>query len=95
MLGGHSRTQREPLRGRADLPEQFKTAVRADGDGLGMLAPHGRGHLGQRAHIGLGSPQERMAARIPGATLRFFEGGHLFMIQDRTAVPTMAEWLLA
>ncbi|MFC3069778.1 alpha/beta fold hydrolase [Phenylobacterium soli] len=39
--------------------------------------------------------QEKMAARIPGAVLRWFEGGHLFMIQDRTAVPAMAEFLLA
>ncbi len=27
--------------------------------------------------------QERMAARIPGARLRFFDGGHMFVIQDR------------
>lgn len=45
--------------------------------------------------IALPETQEKMAARIPGATLRFFEGGHLFMIQDRTAVPAMAEFLLA
>jgi len=34
-----------------------------------------------------------MAAHIPGAKLQFFEGGHLFMIQDRTAIPAMAEFL--
>jgi 3-oxoadipate enol-lactonase len=45
--------------------------------------------------IALPQTQERMAARIPGAELRFFDGGHLFMIQDRTATPAMAEWLLA
>lgn len=44
--------------------------------------------------IALPETQERMAARIPGAKLRFFDGGHLFMIQDRTAVPAMAEFLL-
>lgn len=43
--------------------------------------------------IALPETQERLAARIPGATLRFFEGGHLFMLQDRTAVPAMAEFL--
>jgi len=43
--------------------------------------------------IALPEAQERMAARIPGAQLRFFEGGHLFMIQDRTAVPVMVEFL--
>lgn len=38
--------------------------------------------------------QERLAARIPGARLQVFEGGHLFMIQDRTATPAMAAFLL-
>jgi 3-oxoadipate enol-lactonase len=38
--------------------------------------------------------QERMAGRIPGAKLQFFEGGHLFMIQDKAAVPAMAAFLL-
>ncbi|HEY8571318.1 alpha/beta hydrolase [Phenylobacterium sp.] len=44
--------------------------------------------------IALPETQERMAGRIPGARLQFFEGGHLFMIQDRTAVPAMAAFLL-
>ena len=43
--------------------------------------------------IALPETQEKMAGRIPGAELRFFEGGHLFMIQDRTAVPAMVEFL--
>lgn len=45
--------------------------------------------------IALPQTQERLAARIPGATLRMFDGGHMFMIQDRAAVPAMAEFLLA
>jgi 3-oxoadipate enol-lactonase len=46
---------------------------------------------------GIATPetQERMAGRIPGARLRFFEGGHLFMLQDRSAVPAMIEFLTA
>ena len=43
--------------------------------------------------IALPATQERMAARIPGAKLQFFEGGHLFMIQDRSAYPAMVEFL--
>jgi 3-oxoadipate enol-lactonase len=39
--------------------------------------------------------QEKMAGRIPNATLKFFEGGHLFMVQDRTATPAMVEFLTA
>jgi 3-oxoadipate enol-lactonase len=44
--------------------------------------------------IALPAAQERMASRIPGARLQFFEGGHLFMIQDRTAIPAMSAFLL-
>jgi 3-oxoadipate enol-lactonase len=43
--------------------------------------------------IALPQTQLNLALRIPGSTLRFFEGGHLFMIQDRTAVPAMADFL--
>jgi 3-oxoadipate enol-lactonase len=38
--------------------------------------------------------QRNMAARIPGARLRFFEGGHLFMLQDRAANPAIIAFLL-
>jgi 3-oxoadipate enol-lactonase len=43
--------------------------------------------------VALPETQERMAQRIPGAVLAFFEGGHLFMIQDRAALPTMIGFL--
>lgn len=43
--------------------------------------------------VALPETQEKMAARIPGAELQFFEGGHLFMIQDRGAVPAMIAFL--
>lgn len=44
--------------------------------------------------IALPQTQARMASRIPDAKLQVFEGGHLFMIQDRTATPAMAGFLL-
>jgi 3-oxoadipate enol-lactonase len=37
--------------------------------------------------------QTKMAARIRHAKLRMFEGGHLFMIQDREAFPAMIAFL--
>jgi 3-oxoadipate enol-lactonase len=43
--------------------------------------------------IALPETQERMASRIRGAELRFFEGGHLFMVQDRDAFPAMIGFL--
>lgn len=36
-----------------------------------------------------------LADRIPGASLGFFEGGHLFMLEDRSAWPAMVEFLSA
>jgi 3-oxoadipate enol-lactonase len=39
--------------------------------------------------------QEAMRRQIPGATVRLFEGGHLFMMQDRTAYPAIADFLAA
>ena len=43
--------------------------------------------------IALPETQHKLASRIPGASLRFFEGGHLFMLQDRAALPAIAEFL--
>jgi len=43
--------------------------------------------------IALPAAQEKMAARIEGAQLQFFDGGHMFMLQDRAAVPAMIAFL--
>jgi 3-oxoadipate enol-lactonase len=45
--------------------------------------------------VALPQSQHNMAARIPGAQLRFFEGGHMFMLQDRAALPAMIDFLRA
>jgi 3-oxoadipate enol-lactonase len=37
--------------------------------------------------------QEKLASRIQGATLRLFEGGHLFLLQDRDALPAIVAFL--
>ena len=37
--------------------------------------------------------QEAMASRIPNAELRYFEGGHGFLMQDPAARPAMIEFL--
>lgn len=39
------------------------------------------------------SNSEALHARIVGSELAIFEGGHLFMIQDKAAFPKMAEFL--
>ena len=45
---------------------------------------------------GIAAPEngEAIASRIPGARLRLFEGGHLFMVQDRSATPAVIDFLL-
>lgn len=45
--------------------------------------------------VALPATQEKLAARIPGAELKWFEGGHMFMIQDRAAYPAIIEFLKA
>lgn len=35
----------------------------------------------------------RLAGRIPGARLQFFDGGHLFLLQDRSAWPAVVAFL--
>jgi pimeloyl-ACP methyl ester carboxylesterase len=44
---------------------------------------------------GIASPENgaAIASRIRGARLRQFEGGHLFMVQDRSATPAVIDFL--
>jgi len=41
----------------------------------------------------LPASHEAMASRIPNARLEFFEGGHLFIAEDRTAYATIIDFL--
>ena len=34
-----------------------------------------------------------MATQIPDAELRLFDGGHLFLVQDKTSYPYIIQWL--
>lgn len=36
---------------------------------------------------------EALAARIPGATLTLYDGGHLFLVQDKSAYSDIIQWL--
>lgn len=44
---------------------------------------------------GIAPPEnlERLAYRIPGARLELFEGGHLFLLEDRCAFPALIDFL--
>ena len=48
---------------------------------------------GRHDGIALPAAQHGMAGRIAGAQLQFFEGGHLFMLQDPAALPAMTAFL--
>ena len=37
--------------------------------------------------------QEKLHQLIPGSALRWFEGGHLFLVQDKTAWPEIIAWI--
>ncbi len=63
-------------------------------DRLGQIACPTLIAAGRYDGVALPATQERMAGRIPAARLSFFEGGHLFMLQDRAALPAMIEFLL-
>ncbi len=64
-------------------------------DRLGQIACPVLVAGGKYDGIALPASVERLASRIPGATLQMFEGGHMFMIQDRAAMPAMMGFLLA
>ena len=72
--------------------------ARADHDAwdrLGEIAVPTLVAGGRYDGIALPETLERMAGKIPGAELRFYEGGHMFMIQDRAAVRDMIAFLNA
>ena len=48
---------------------------------------------GRHDGIALPANQEALLRQIPGAEIQWFDGGHPFFMQDRTAVPAIAEWL--
>jgi 3-oxoadipate enol-lactonase len=83
---GHREGARRQLEARA----RHDTSDRLDQIASPTLIAAGR-HDG----IALPAAQENMAARIPGAQLCFFEGGHLFMMQDRAANRAIIEFLNA
>src|SRR5579872_1048885 len=62
-------------------------------DRLGGIACPVMIAAGRYDGVALPATQEGMAGRIPGAELQFFEGGHLFMLQDRAAIPAMIAFL--
>ena len=81
---GHAEGARRQLEARKD----HDTWERLDRIACPVLIAAGR-------YDGIALPQTQynLADRIPGAELRFFEGGHLFTLQDPEALPAIMEFL--
>ena len=47
---------------------------------------------GERDGIAPRSNMEALHAQIPGSQLQLFDGGHMFLIQDRSAYPFIIQW---
>jgi 3-oxoadipate enol-lactonase len=81
---GHAEGARRQLEARKD----HDAWDRLDRIGCPVLIAAGR-----YDGIALPRTQQNLASRIPGAELRFFEGGHMFMLQDPAAAPAIMEFL--
>ncbi|HRD28994.1 MAG TPA: alpha/beta fold hydrolase [Caulobacter sp.] len=83
---------------RRAIGAELQLLARKDHDTWGRLPSIAAPTLvcgGRYDGIALPQTQQRMAGRIPGAQLRMFEGGHMFLIQDRAAFPAIIDFLQA
>jgi 3-oxoadipate enol-lactonase len=64
-------------------------------DGLGRISCPTIVAAGRYDHIAPPENSERIAALIPHADLRCYEGGHVFFLQDPRAIPDVMEFLAA
>lgn len=62
-------------------------------DALGSIAAPTLVCAGRYDQIAPLANAEKLAVEIPDAVLRIFEGGHLFMLQDRSAFPAINRFL--
>jgi pimeloyl-ACP methyl ester carboxylesterase len=78
------------------MTEQLGARARHDVcDRLGAVSSPTLVACGRWDGIAPTSNSEAIVARIPGAELRTYEGGHAFMVQDPSAYPEILEFLIA
>ena len=63
-------------------------------DRLGLIGCQTLIAAGRYDGIALPQTQHNMAQRIAGAEIRFFEGGHMFLLQDPQALPAVIAFLV-
>ena len=62
-------------------------------DSLSPLDTAKRAAAEKRTLIGTPANLEAMASRLPDSKLEFFDGGHLFLMQDRRAFSALVAFL--
>jgi 3-oxoadipate enol-lactonase len=73
---------------------QLEARARHDAwDRLGLIGCPVLIAAGRFDGIALPQTQHNMASRIAGAEIEFFEGGHMFMLQDPGAAPRIMDFL--
>jgi pimeloyl-ACP methyl ester carboxylesterase len=78
--------------------EAAQLDARSRFDALGRLGEIGSPTLvaaGRYDYIAPPRNAEKLAALIPDADLRFYEGGHVFFLQDPQAIPDVVDFLAA
>ncbi len=85
----------EPGRARGAFRQLEARAAHDTWDRLPNIACPTLIAAGRYDGVALPAAQVKMAARIPGSELQWFEGGHMFMIQDRAAYRAITAFLQA
>lgn len=93
QLGAADPFADEPGRAEGAHEQLMARAGHDTWDRLGRIACPTLIAAGRYDGVALPATQERMLSRIPHAELQWFEGGHLFMMQDRAAYPAMIAFL--
>ncbi len=95
MLATRRRGSADPEARRGEL-EQLEARAHHDvTDRLGAITCPTLVACGRYDGIAPVANSEAIAARVPLAELRIYEGGHIFMLQDRTALPEVLDFLAA
>jgi pimeloyl-ACP methyl ester carboxylesterase len=93
MLAGRRRGSVDPEARRGELAQLEARAGHDVTDRLGAITCPTLVACGRYDGIAPVTNSEAIVARVPNAELRVYEGGHIFMLQDRTALPEVLDFL--
>jgi 3-oxoadipate enol-lactonase len=93
MLAGRRRGSTDSEARRGELAQLEARADHDVTDRLGAITCPTLVACGRYDGIAPVTNSEAIVARVPHAELRIYEGGHIFMLQDRTALPEVLDFL--